>query len=234
MEQQIAEGLIYFVVFLLSTTLHEAAHAWTSHRLGDSTAYHGGQVSLSPIPHIRRSPVGMLLLPLVSAIASGWPIGFASAPYNVKWAYEYPRRAALMALAGPAANLGLFLAAALAIRLGTASGIFFAPQSVKFGHIIGVDGDGMLSAAAFLLGAIFSMNLLLCVFNLLPVPPLDGSGAIPIFLNNDLGRRYLTALHRAPGLLLVGLFFAWKAIDLIFHPLFLGAVNLLYPGVTYG
>lgn len=234
MTQEIAEGLIYFVVFLLSTTLHEAAHAWTALKLGDPTAFEGGQVSLSPIPHIRRSPVGMLLLPLITAIGSGWPIGFASAPYNVTWAHAYPRRAGVMALAGPAANLFLFLIAALLIRLGTVTGLFFAPHSIKFGHIVGADGDGMLSAVAFLLGAVFSMNLLLCAFNLLPVPPLDGSGAIPAFLSDELGGRYLAALHRAPGLMLLGLFFAWKAIDLIFHPLFLAAVNLLYPGTTYG
>lgn len=234
MEQQIGEGLIYFVVFLFSTTLHEAAHAWTSHRLGDSTAHAGGQVSLSPIPHIRRSPVGMLVLPLITAISSGWPIGFASAPYNVKWAQDYPRRAALMALAGPAANLGLVVVTWVIIRACTIGGLFFPPTSVKFGHIISVDGDGMLGAAAFLLGAFFSMNLLLCVFNLIPLPPLDGSGAIPIFLGDDLGRRYLAALHRAPGLFILGLFLSWRIIDFVFHPLFLGAVNLLYPGITYG
>ena len=234
MEQQIAEGLIYFVVFLFSTTLHEAAHAWTSHRLGDSTAYDGGQVSLSPIPHIRRSPVGMLLLPLITAVSSGWPIGFASAPYNVKWAQQYPRRAATMALAGPAANLALVIVAWVIIRVCTLGGIFTHPSTVKFGHIISVEGDGIVGAVGFLVGALFSMNLLLCVFNLIPVPPLDGSGAIPIFLGEDLGRRYLSALHRAPGLMLLGLFLSWRIIDFVFQPLFLAAVNLLYPGVTYG
>ena len=234
MTQEIAEGLIYFVVFLLSTTIHEAAHAWTSHRLGDSTAYEGGQVSLSPIPHIRRSPVGMLVLPLITALTSGWPIGFASAPYDVRWADRYPRRAALMALAGPASNLGLALLAGVTIRVATMSGLFHAPGSISFGHIIGVEGDGMLTAVAFLVGAIFSMNLLLCVFNLIPLPPLDGSAVFPLLLGEQAGRRYLALLHRAPGLIFLGLFVAWKLVDAVFHPLFLAAVNLLYPGVTYG
>ena len=57
-----ADAIIYYVVFLFSTTLHEAAHAWAAARGGDLTAYHGGQVSLSPIPHIRREPVGMVVL----------------------------------------------------------------------------------------------------------------------------------------------------------------------------
>jgi len=79
----LADALVYYVVFLFSTTLHEAAHAWAGHRQGDSTAFHGGQVSLNPLPHIRREPIGMVLLPVISAIVSGWPIGFASAPYDL-------------------------------------------------------------------------------------------------------------------------------------------------------
>lgn len=233
MELKIAEGLLYFVVFLLSTTLHEAAHAWTSHRLGDSTAYEGGQVSLSPIPHIRRSPFGMVLLPLITSISSGWPIGFASAPYDLGWALNYPRRAALMALAGPGANLFLCLVAAVAIRGGFMAGVFIAPDSVSFGHVVAAPEEGYASTIAFLLGAIFSMNLLLCVFNLLPLPPLDGSGAIPAFLDDDTGRRYLAFLHRTPGLMLVGFFVAWQVASTIFQPTFVAAVNLLFPGVHY-
>ena len=64
----ITNGLVYYVVFLFSTTLHEAAHAWTAMRGGDLTAYHGGQVSLDPRPHIRREPFGMVGLPLLSVI----------------------------------------------------------------------------------------------------------------------------------------------------------------------
>jgi len=234
MEQKIAEGLIYFVVFLLSTTLHEASHAWTAHRLGDSTAYDGGQVSLSPIPHIKRSPIGMLVLPLITSVTSGWPIGFASAPYDARWAIAYPRRAAVMSLAGPSANLALVLLAWIAIRVGVLTGLFVAPDSVRFGHIVNASADGFAASIAFLFGAIFSMNLLLCVFNLIPLPPLDGSGAVPLLLDEANGRRYLGFLHRTPGLLFIGLYISWQVVDFVFHPLFLAAVNLLYPGVHYG
>src|SRR6185436_16732180 len=103
----IADALTYFVVFLFSTTLHEAVHAWAAFRGGDPTAYHGGQVSLDPRPHIKREPFGMLILPLISSVTSGWPIGFASAPFDPTWALRHPRRAAWMALAGPGANLAL-------------------------------------------------------------------------------------------------------------------------------
>ena len=86
----LSSALVYYVAFLLSTTLHEAAHAWAAARGGDLTAYHGGQVSLDPIPHIRREPFGMLILPLVSALATGFPFGYASAPFDPQWALRHP------------------------------------------------------------------------------------------------------------------------------------------------
>src|SRR6185503_14123731 len=73
----IVDALTYFVVFLFSTTLHEAAHAWAALKGGDLTAYRGGQVTLDPRPHIRREPFGMVILPLVSALITGFPLGFA-------------------------------------------------------------------------------------------------------------------------------------------------------------
>ena len=111
----LATGLIYYAVFLFSTTLHEAAHAWAAMRGGDLTAYHGGQVSLDPLPHIRREPFGMVALPLLGVLIAGWPFGYASAPYDPKWALAHPRRAALMALAGPAANMLLVIASAITV-----------------------------------------------------------------------------------------------------------------------
>ena len=70
--EDVGTGLVWFVAFLLSTTVHEAMHAWAAWRGGDPTAYHGGQVSLSPIPHIRREPIGMLVVPLLTSITQGW------------------------------------------------------------------------------------------------------------------------------------------------------------------
>src|SRR5690348_7572570 len=114
--EHVVDAVTYFIVFLFSTTLHEAAHAWAALRGGDLTAYHGGQVSLDPRPHIKREPFGMVVLPLVSALAFGWPMGYASAPYDPDWARRHPRRAALMALAGPGANLLLVVVAALSLH----------------------------------------------------------------------------------------------------------------------
>src|SRR5205085_8307741 len=96
---------------------------------GDRTAYHGGQVTLDPIPHIRREPFGMVVLPLLSVLLAGWPIGFASAPFDPAWAMRHPRRAAWMALAGPVGNFILVLVAAILLRAGLAAGLFQPPDA---------------------------------------------------------------------------------------------------------
>src|SRR5689334_22260672 len=95
-------GLLWFTAFLFSTSVHEAMHALAAYRVGDPPAYLGGQVSLSPLPHIRREPIGMLVVPLLTAFTAGWAVGWASTPYDPRWAARHPRRAAIMAAAGPA------------------------------------------------------------------------------------------------------------------------------------
>jgi Zn-dependent protease len=230
----IADALTYFAVFLLSTTLHEAAHAWTAMRGGDLTAYNGGQASLDPIPHIRREPFGMVVLPLVSALLTGWPFGYASAPYNVEWARRYPDRAALMALAGPAANLLLVILAALVLRGGEWAGVFLAPETVKFGSLAASNAGATWEAIGRFTSAVFSLNLLLCVFNLLPFPPLDGSAAITLLMNRRTTERYQEFVWSTPMLGWMGLFVAWQLFEYVFDPVFTAAVSLIYPGVTYG
>jgi Zn-dependent protease len=230
----LASGLVYYIVFLFSTTLHEAAHAWAAKRGGDLTAYHGGQVSLDPRPHIRREPFGMVVLPLISVAVSGWPFGFASAPYDVRWAMKYPKRAAWMALAGPAANILLVIAALVLIRVGMAAGVFYAPSSVSFGQITQTTAGGAWPALGFLLGVFFSLNVLLAALNLIPFPPLDGSAAIPLLLSDKATARYQQFIWGQPALAWIGLLAAWYLFDAIFHPIFLFSVNLIYPGVNYG
>lgn len=231
----IVQGLLFYVVFVYSTTLHEAAHAWAAKRGGDLTAYAGGQVSLDPRPHIRREPIGMVVLPLISVLVSGWPLGFASAPYNPRWAAQFPRRAAWMALAGPAANLSLVLLAALLINVGVAGGVYESPDSIMFADVVALT-DGSSSwwgSIGSLLGAVFALNLVLCVFNLLPVPPLDGSGALVLALPRHLVSRYQNALWSTPQLSWIGIFIAWQVFGPIFGPILTLAINLLHPGANY-
>jgi Zn-dependent protease len=225
-------AIVFYLAFVFSATVHEAAHAWAAKRGGDPTAYLGGQVSLDPRPHIRREPMGMLVLPVLSVFTIGWPFGFASAPYDAGWARRHPRRAAWMALAGPAANLALVVAAALLVRLGLAGGMFAVPESVGFAAITAPQATAADSVAALVVSVFFSLNLVLFSLNLIPLPPLDGSGAIGLLLPEHLVHRYQDALARS-GIGWVGILIAWWIFPRIFQPLFLTAVNLLYPEVTF-
>jgi Zn-dependent protease len=213
----IGDALLYFVVFLFSTTLHEAAHAWAALRGGDPTAYKGGQVSLDPVPHIRREPFGMVVLPLGSALLTGFPLGYASAPFDPDWARRHPERAGWMALAGPAANFALVIIAALALRIGFIAGVFYAPESVNFGSLVASEIGETWEMTGKLLGVTFSMNLLLAAFNLLPFPPLDGSAALPLLLSRRVSARYQEIMWSTPMIGLIGILIAWKLFDFIFH-----------------
>ncbi|HJT23224.1 MAG TPA: site-2 protease family protein [bacterium] len=225
-------GLIWYVVFLFSTVFHEAAHSWAAYKMGDPTAYEGGQVSLNPAPHIKRSPFGLVFVPLFTFYASGWMMGWASAPYDPHWALQYPRRAGWMSLAGPAANLILVVAAGLMIHAGLWLGVFREPDVIHFSTVVESVNGGLYSSAATLLSIVFSLNLLLCLFNLLPFPPLDGSGAMTLLLTEKVSEKYLSFI-RTPQLQFISFYAAWKIFDVIFDPVHLIAINLLYPGAGY-
>lgn len=227
--------VVWYVVFLLAITCHEGAHAWVAKLGGDPTAFHAGQVTLNPVPHIVREPFGTVVVPVLSYALGGWMIGWASAPYDPLWAERYPRRAAWMALAGPAANLALTLIAAGAIRAGLALELFIPPETVRVGGITQVvvsAEPGVWAAVATLLSVMFVLNLLLFLFNLLPVPPLDGQSAITLLMSEAAGRRY-REFTQSWGI--VGLLLAWFLFGRIFWPLFLLALNVLYfPMTSYG
>lgn len=228
----LADGLAWYVVFLFSITFHEAAHAFTAMRMGDDTAYNGGQVTLNPAPHVKREPFGTVIVPILSYFLSGWMMGWASAPYNPDWALQYPKRSALMSLAGPASNLLLVLGAAIVIRLGMELGVFVPPEQISFVHLVEAVDGGLWSSVATMLSILFSLNLLLFAFNLIPVPPLDGSGALPLFMSTEIGRKYMSLLHRS-GFAIFGIFVAWQLFTYIYPPIHLLAINLLYPSLNY-
>jgi Zn-dependent protease len=229
----IGHALAYYAVFLVSVTMHEAAHAWVAMLGGDKTAYHGGQVSLDPRPHIRREPMGLLWIPLISALLTGWPIGFASAPYDPAWARRHPKRAAWMALAGPAANLLLVLLAFGALRLGAGAGLFFAPEHAGFDRLAATPAGTVWPAVVFILSVFLSLNLLLMVLNLFPFPPLDGSGVVPLFLSDRVTVTYQDFIWHNRGLGIIGILIAWQLFSYVYDPVFLFTINLLYPGAGY-
>src|SRR3954454_20179165 len=187
----IAFGLIWYVVFLFSTTCHEAAHAFVAKREGDLTAFEGGQVTLNALPHIAREPFGMVLFPIISFLMGGWMMGWASAPYDPAWSHAYPRRAAKMALAGPAANFLLAILAAVAVHIGIGIGFFNAPEYARFTQIVDPASPGLAEGLAKFLSLLFSLNVLLGAFNLIPFPPLDGFNAVCILMTESMARRFV-------------------------------------------
>jgi Zn-dependent protease len=230
---KLVDGLLWYMIFLFSTTVHEAAHAFTAMKLGDKTAYDGGQVTLDPLPHIRREPIGTVVMPIVSFLVSGWMIGWASCPYDPYWAERYPRRAAWMSLAGPASNLLLVVISALLIRIGIAANVFIEPDTINFMHVTAAaDETSVFVTVSVILSITFTLNLLLFAFNMLPLPPLDGSGALPLLLPEKQAATYSNFIRNS-GFALFGLFVAWNIFGKLFDPIHLFAINLLYPGAGY-
>ena len=230
--QQLGLGLLWYAVFVISTTFHEAAHGFAALRLGDSTARDAGLVTLDPLPHIQRSPFGMVVIPIFSFIVGGWMVGWASTPYDPRWASYHRRPAALMALAGPGANLVLILVAALLIRIGVLLGIFAQPEHITWTQTTSAQSPGFAEGVAIAVSILFSLNLILLVFNLLPVPPLDGSEVLCLFLDESTAQRYRDLMAQ-PTAQMVGLVVAWNLIDVVLNPVYAVALSLLYPGSSY-
>jgi Zn-dependent protease len=232
-ERTVLFGLLWFVAFLFSTTVHEAMHAFVAYRGGDPTAYLGGQVSLSPLPHIRREPIGMLVVPLLTAFANGWALGWASTPYDPHWAARHPRRAASMAAAGPAGNLLIAAVAFGLLRLGIVAGWFEAPDRVSARHLVeAATGSAMVGAVGDLLSVLLVLNVLLFVFNMLPVPPLDGGSAI----SGLLPERLVPAMRAAashPAASMLGLLVAWQAFPTIAWPIVKALIWAVHPADRY-
>jgi Zn-dependent protease len=216
--ERLVFGFIWYIAFLFSTTCHEAAHALVAKLGGDETAALGGQVSLNPVPHMMRSPLGMIVIPIISYISTQTMFGWASAPFDPLWERLHPRRSGWMALAGPAANYSLMLLAAAGLHLGAAEGWFPADPVT-----------GRRSFAAIVLLVFFSLNLLLGTFNLLPVAPLDGSTVILLFMSEKTAQRYLDWL-RGNSFAMAGLLVAMLLFYYIYAPIEGFVSTLLLPG----
>lgn len=226
----IANGIIWYVVLLYTMVLHEAGHAWAALRLGDRTAYEGGQVSLDPTPHLKREPIGMIVVPLISwfAYQGQWMMGWASAPYDPTWAERYPRRAAWMAMAGPAANLLILFVVGGLLKLGLMAGVFAFPHSLALDQIVEASGSSKVwEGCATFLSIAFTLQIILLVLNLVPLPPFDGS-AIPLFfLGGSAVTKYME-FTRNPAMGFLGLLLGWRICDNLFPPVFRFARSVLY------
>jgi Zn-dependent protease len=205
--------LIWVIPVLFAITLHEAAHGWTASKFGDHTARMMGRVTLNPIKHI--DPVGTILVPLALLIMStGFIFGWAKpVPINFN-ALRSPKSGMIwVALAGPGANLVMAI-----------GWLFVAILSINMNMPI------MLKMA----GAGIFINILLAVFNLLPIPPLDGSRVISALLPNPLAYRY-NQLEQYGFFILIGLMFiggfsyiVWPIVGLALSSLsILSGLNLI-------
>ena len=224
---QLAFGFIQYVVFLLSTTCHEAAHSYVAMRGGDTTAFEGGQVSLNPIPHIRREPFGMVIMPLLGIASGTGLIGWASAPYDPHWSEQHPKRAAWMSLAGPATNFSIAILAAISMRIGLMTGVFTPGQDYT-SHIVGASAPGITEGIATILSVFFSLNILLGCFNLLPFPPLDGYGVLGLFTSQAGALKLQQWRVQFRSFAIICLLLGWRLIDSFYFPMLRIALHLVY------
>lgn len=192
MTPRVAEIVYQMIAFLFAISVHESAHAWTASRCGDPTARMLGRVSLNPIRHIDL--LGTIILPLVAAI-SGIPLlGWAKpTPVDPRNFRNPMLDDILTSVAGPVSNFIVATAALLllgAISLSSSAGhdlILGLP-----GGFAGAGSDSALTFAAMMLYALMIINIVLAVFNLIPVPPLDGSHVLRHFLSPNVLRVYDT------------------------------------------
>jgi len=166
----LTQVLIAFAVLLFSLTFHELAHAWTADRLGDPTARLLGRVSFNPIVH--ADPIGTVLFPLLALIGNLPIIGWAKpVPVAISRLRRQRRDYVLVAAAGPASNLILAVLASLTLAV------------IPIDPVV-LDAPNVAAPIVTFLSMAISLNILLAVFNMLPIPPLDGgnvlSGLLPL------------------------------------------------------
>jgi Zn-dependent protease len=208
------EIVIFLFVILFAITIHEAAHGWAANRLGDPTAQMLGRVTLNPIPHI--DPIGTVLLPIMLVIMGGPPFGWAKpVPVNPLNLRDPKKDNLLISAAGPLANFGVALAAIISYKI-----LSLALSGVTYStHYGGGTPPSIqaLQAIFFILYATILLNIFLAVFNLIPIPPLDGSGIL-LGLISDKAAQKVEALRPYGFLIVIGLLYL-GVLQFVFRPI---------------
>lgn len=192
--------IVFFVCLVAAVILHEISHGLVALFFGDDTARRAGRLTLNPVPHV--DPLGSIIVPALGAI-SGFPvIGWAKpVPVNPAKLRDGQRQLLWVGLAGPASNFVLMAVAAVAARASFA----------RDGFVLGLDGLDDVSLLSQVLFSFAFVNLALGLFNLLPIPPLDGSQ----LLARALPVRYLEAYHRVAPYGILALFVIVFSTDLV-------------------
>jgi Zn-dependent protease len=177
------DSLYILPILLFSIVVHEVAHGWMALRLGDSTAQDSGRLTLNPIPHI--DPIGSIAIPLLSYIAAGsvfiaWAKPVPVNPANFR---NFRRDDILVSIVGPFSNLLVAFCCA----------VLYVLSDRLFGPLASIENNFQREIATFFIhmfAAGITLNIFLAVFNLIPVPPLDGSHVLSALLPPELGERF--------------------------------------------
>lgn len=216
--------VLQFAIVLLSLSVHESAHAWMADRLGDPTGRMLGRITLNPLPHI--DPIGTVLLPILLAV-TGLPVfGWAKpVPVISRNLGRVKRDMAFVGVAGPVSNLLLAIGVTAVLGL---SMVAMGPEAFRgglsMGNVLRFNPETALEWVA-MVGAI---NVILASFNLIPLPPLDGSWVLSALLPGSL-QPFFDGLQRFGPIILLVLFFS-RLINFIILPVFyfiLAAVMIL-------
>jgi Zn-dependent protease len=228
----IADLVLYFIAFILSLSVHESAHALTSYWFGDDTGRLQGRISLNPIAHI--DPIGTLVLPLVGflSVAQGLPplIGWAK-PVQVNPLNWRKKDLAniMVSAAGPISNLLLAIIVFVPLKIMLLRGTVVPGfgQGGRFNLVLPVEGQPeWLLPVCTLLSVMLLLNVSLAVFNLIPIPPLDGSHVLETLLPESI-RPIYDQIKPFSFFILIGLL--WLGVlSYIFTPVMIGVIKTLY------
>jgi Zn-dependent protease len=194
-------SVLILVMLIPSITFHEFMHGWAAYKLGDPTAKDAGRLSLNPIKSI--DPFGSILLPILGFLAGGVIFGYAKpVPYNPMYFKNLRQGEIIVGFAGPSANLALALFGA--VMTWAAYGLSYAGVPVQLAGAIDLVGYSLAQ-----------VNLVLMFFNLIPIPPLDGSSIVPLFLPDSMLQGWYGIQRYAFGIFIVLVFgLPWIAANL--------------------